>query len=43
MYRKPASADPGAAYEARVLSGIWAAVPYLHNGSVPNLWELLTM
>jgi len=21
---------------------IWATAPYLHNGSVPNLWELLT-
>jgi len=29
------------AYEARVLHGIWATAPYLHNGSVPNLWELL--
>jgi mono/diheme cytochrome c family protein len=28
-------------YEARVLHGIWAAAPYLHNGSVPNLAELL--
>jgi hypothetical protein len=36
--------DPNAppAYEARVLYGIWATAPYLHNGSVPNLWELLT-
>jgi hypothetical protein len=42
VFRKPASADPGAAYESRVLSGIWATAPYLHNGSVPNLWELLT-
>jgi hypothetical protein len=25
-----------------VLYGIWATAPYLHNGSVPNLWELLT-
>jgi hypothetical protein len=24
-----------------VLYGIWAAAPYLHNGSVPNLAELL--
>ena len=24
-----------------MLSGIWATAPYLHNGSVPNLWELL--
>jgi hypothetical protein len=30
------------AYESRVLRGIWATAPYLHNGSVPNLWELLT-
>src|SRR6185437_14643879 len=29
------------AYEARVLEGIWAAAPYLHNGSVPTLSELL--
>jgi hypothetical protein len=29
------------AYEARVLEGIWAAAPYLHNGSVPTLAELL--
>jgi len=28
-------------YEARVLQGIWAAAPYLHNGSVPSLAELL--
>ena len=25
----------------RPLNGIWATAPYLHNGSVPNLWELL--
>ncbi|MGX0961618.1 hypothetical protein AB7M63_002067 [Bradyrhizobium japonicum] len=28
-------------YEARVLEGIWAAAPYLHNGSVATLAELL--
>ncbi|MCX8255596.1 hypothetical protein RHAL1_00671 [Beijerinckiaceae bacterium RH AL1] len=28
-------------YEARVLRGVWAAAPYLHNGSVPSLAELL--
>ncbi len=28
-------------YEARVLQGIWAAAPYLHNGSVASLDELL--
>ncbi|MET4519728.1 di-heme-cytochrome C peroxidase [Bradyrhizobium sp. I1.7.5] len=34
-------APPKNAYEARVLQGIWAAAPYLHNGSVPTLAELL--
>jgi hypothetical protein len=29
------------AYKARPLGGIWATAPYLHNGSVPNLWQLL--
>ena len=28
-------------YEARVLHGIWAAPPYLHDGSVPTLADLL--
>jgi hypothetical protein len=28
-------------YKARPLSGIWASAPYLHNGSVPSLVELL--
>lgn len=38
---KAADGEAGAAYEARVLTGIWAVGPYLHNGSVPNLWQLL--
>ncbi|HXW25594.1 MAG TPA: di-heme-cytochrome C peroxidase [Xanthobacteraceae bacterium] len=29
------------AYKARPLDGIWATAPYLHNGSVPNLYQLL--
>ncbi|MET0356813.1 MAG: di-heme-cytochrome C peroxidase [Cellvibrio sp.] len=29
------------AYKARSLNGIWATAPYLHNGSIPNLWSLL--
>ncbi len=29
------------AYKARPLSGIWATPPYLHNGSVPTLYDLL--
>lgn len=28
-------------YKARPLNGIWATAPYLHNGSVSSLWELL--
>lgn len=32
----------GLYYKARPLNGIWATAPYLHNGSVPNLWALLT-
>jgi hypothetical protein len=38
---KPPNPDAPAAYESRVLYGIWATAPYLHNGSVPNLFELL--
>jgi mono/diheme cytochrome c family protein len=33
--------DDACKYEARVLEGIWAAAPYLHNGSVPTLEDLL--
>jgi hypothetical protein len=29
-------------YKARPLNGIWATPPYLHNGSVPNLYALLS-
>lgn len=29
-----------AVYKARPLNGIWATAPFLHNGSVPNLYEL---
>ena len=35
------SASQKAVYKARPLNGIWATAPYLHNGSVPNLYELL--
>lgn len=28
-------------YKARPLDGIWSAAPYLHNGSVPTLHDLL--
>ncbi|MBV9653374.1 MAG: hypothetical protein JOZ42_02295 [Acetobacteraceae bacterium] len=29
------------AYKANPIEGMWASPPYLHNGSVPNLYELL--
>ena len=29
------------AYKARPLNGIWSSAPFLHNGSVPNLYQLL--
>lgn len=37
-------ANPNAelmAYKARPLNGTWASSPYLHNGSVPSLYDLL--
>lgn len=43
-HREPTAADPTAAlvsYKARPLNGIWATAPYLHNGSVPTLYDLL--
>jgi hypothetical protein len=33
--------DPKMVYKGRPLQGIWATAPFLHNGSVPNLWEIL--
>ncbi|MCH7501479.1 MAG: hypothetical protein IH886_16020 [Nitrospinae bacterium] len=35
------SLDELRVYKARPLNGIWATAPYLHNGSVPNMMELL--
>ena len=29
-------------YSVRPLNGIWATAPYLHNGSIPNVYELLS-
>jgi len=39
ILKKPAPV--GYVYKARPLNGIWATAPYLHNGSIPNLDELL--
>ncbi len=33
--------DREVGYLAQPLYGIWASAPYFHNGSVPNLWEVL--
>jgi cytochrome c5 len=30
------------AYKPRALEGVWATPPFLHNGSAPNLYELLS-
>ena len=38
---KDTSITRDATYKARPLNGIWATAPYLHNGSVPTLWQLL--
>jgi hypothetical protein len=32
---------PDGPYAARPLYGIWAAAPFLHNGSVPTVYDLL--
>ncbi len=43
-YDPDTTVDPYAsvmAYKARPLNGIWATAPYLHNGSVPTLYDLL--
>ena len=33
--------EKGRGYVSKNLAGIWATAPYLHNGSVPNVYELL--
>jgi cytochrome c5 len=43
-YNPDISAAPFAsllAYKGRSLNGIWATAPYLHNGSVPTLYDIL--
>ncbi len=43
-YKPDTTAEPFAslkAYKGRPLNGIWATAPYLHNGSVPTLYDLL--
>lgn len=43
-YQPDTTAAPYASlrsYKGRSLNGIWATAPYLHNGSVPTLYDLL--
>ncbi|QDV33253.1 hypothetical protein ElP_10960 [Tautonia plasticadhaerens] len=42
-FRRAAGAPPlgGRGYKSRPLDGAWATAPYLHNGSVPNLEQML--
>jgi hypothetical protein len=40
-FNQRVAATDSLSYKARPLDGIWATAPYLHNGSVPNLYQLL--
>ncbi len=39
---RPNTLERELAYMARPHSGVWALAPYLHNGSIPNLFQLLS-
>lgn len=41
-YGLPIGVQEKRAYKARPLHGIWATAPFLHNGSVPNLYQVLS-
>ena len=41
-FNQRVAANDSLSYKARPLDGIWATAPYLHNGSVPSLWWMLT-
>ncbi len=34
--------EPQMQYKARPLNGIWSTAPFLHNGSVPTLYEMIS-
>jgi mono/diheme cytochrome c family protein len=42
LWRRTAFRPAIAGYLAGPLDGIWARAPYLHNGSVPTMFDLLT-
>ncbi len=37
----PAPPTPDLVYKAAPRDGVWATAPFMHNGSVPNLYEML--
>lgn len=39
---RPNCLQVGQGYKARPLNGIWATAPFLHNGSIPNIYALLS-
>ena len=39
---RPNCIRAGAGYKARPLNGVWATAPFLHNGSVPSVYALLS-
>jgi hypothetical protein len=41
VYWRDTLTDTGKPYAARPLHGVWAMAPYLHNGSVPTLYDLM--
>lgn len=38
---RPNCLRAGAGYKARPLNGVWATAPFLHNGSVPTVYDML--
>ena len=41
-YREPSTPRPAeGVYKAAPRDGVWATAPFMHNGSVPNLYEML--
>lgn len=38
---RPGPTPPEGVYKAAPRDGVWATAPFLHNGSVPNLYEML--
>lgn len=41
-YGLPIGVRERVAYKARPLEGVWATPPFLHNGSVPSVYQLLS-